>query len=219
MAFIRPRDRVLEQSTSNSQTIFALAGALDSSFNAFSAFMSIGDTTIGGVVEPGVAFKSGILTLSAANQITVSTIKESKGSFSASGIKQVFMGKPALLDLIPDPVTQAIGYLPGAGGAVTQSTSKSTAVTINKACGQITMHNASLGGGASAVFTLANSAMAATDIVVVNIQGGYASPGTYRVQAEGIGAGGCFIVLTNISGGALSEAVVLNFAITKAVNA
>jgi hypothetical protein len=86
---------VLEYSSSNSQSIFVVTGAADASMNAFSASMSVGDTTIGGVVELGVAFKSGILTYSAANQITVSTTHESKGTFSATGIKQVFMGLPA----------------------------------------------------------------------------------------------------------------------------
>ncbi|MFT4117455.1 pyocin knob domain-containing protein [Bradyrhizobium sp.] len=95
MAFVPPKDRVLEHSTSNSQTVFAVTGALDISYNAFSASMSVGDTTIGAVVEPGVAFKSGVLTYSAANQITVSTVLESKGTFSASGVKEVFMGQPA----------------------------------------------------------------------------------------------------------------------------
>ena len=45
-----------------------------------------------------------------------------------------------------------LGYGPGAGGTVTQATSKSTAVTLNKPSGQITMHNGSLGAGASAMF-------------------------------------------------------------------
>lgn len=95
MAFIPPKDRVLEQSTSNSQSVFAVTGALDTSYNAFSASMAVGDTTFGVVVEAGVAFKAGLLTYSATNQVTVTTALESKGTFSSSGVKQVFMGWPA----------------------------------------------------------------------------------------------------------------------------
>jgi hypothetical protein len=95
MAFVAPRDRVVEQSTSNSQSVFAVTGALDLSYNTFSASMSVGDTTFGAVVEPGVAFKSGLLTYSATNEVTVSVVHESKGTFSAGGTKQVFMGWPA----------------------------------------------------------------------------------------------------------------------------
>jgi len=97
MGFVRPRDRVMEYSTSNSQSVFAVTGAVDVSHNAFSAAMAVGDTTIGGVVEDGVAFKSGILTYSATDQVTVTAVVESKGTFSASGVKRVFMGLPAAL--------------------------------------------------------------------------------------------------------------------------
>ncbi|MDP1867010.1 MAG: hypothetical protein Q8L13_11805 [Bradyrhizobium sp.] len=102
MVFVPPRDRVLERSTSNSQTVFAVTGAADASFDAFSASMSVGDTTVGGVVEAGVAFRSGVLTYSATNEITVTTTKESKGTFSAGGIKDVFMGLPASVALSVD---------------------------------------------------------------------------------------------------------------------
>lgn len=95
MAYVPPKDRVLEHSTSNSQTVFTVTGAIDTSFNAFSASMSIGDTTIGYIVEPGVAFKSGLLTYSATNEVTVTTATESKGTFSSSGTKEVAMGLPA----------------------------------------------------------------------------------------------------------------------------
>lgn len=103
MVFVPPKDRVLEHSTSNSQTVFAVSGAVDASMNRFSAHMSVGDTTIGGVVEPGVAFKSGKLTYSAANEITIdSTGYESKGTFSSGGTKEVFMGLPAKSALMVD---------------------------------------------------------------------------------------------------------------------
>ena len=103
MAFVPPKDRVMETSISNSQTVFALAGAVDTSFNRFSASMAVGDTTVGAVVEPGVAFKSGILTYSATNQVTIdSTGFESKGTFSSGGTKEVFMGLPAKSALMVD---------------------------------------------------------------------------------------------------------------------
>jgi hypothetical protein len=94
MAFVPPKDRVLETSTTSGTGPYALAGAVDTSFNRFSASMSVGDTTFGAIVEPGVAFLSGILTYSAANQITATTVSESKGTFGA-GTKEIFMGLPA----------------------------------------------------------------------------------------------------------------------------
>lgn len=105
MAFVPPHDRVMERSTSNSQTVFAVTGAADASRRAFSSFMSIGDTTIGGVVEDGVAFASGKLTYSASNQVTVDSSSfggETVGTFSSTGTKKVFMGLPAAHVLMMD---------------------------------------------------------------------------------------------------------------------
>lgn len=111
-----------------------------------------------------------------------------------------------------------MGYATGTGGTVTQATSKSTGVTLNKVCGQITMHNAQLNRVTSVTFTLTNSFISATDVVVVNIASG-ATAGAYTVTVEVIAAGSCNISLHNLlTGSDLSEAVVLNFAVIKAVH-
>jgi hypothetical protein len=113
--------------------------------------------------------------------------------------------------------TGTMGYSTGAGGTVTQLTSKSTGVTLNKACGQITMNNATLNRVSSVAFTLTNSTIAATDVVIVNIASG-ATSGAYTITVEVIAAGSCNIALHNLlTGTDLSEAVVLNFAVIKAV--
>ena len=106
-----------------------------------------------------------------------------------------------------------LGYTAAAQGTVTQATSKSTAVTLNRSAGQITMNNASLSGTTNVAFTLNNSTISAKDVVLVNVAGGTASNDTYNCWVSGHSAGACTIVLRNISGGALSEAVVINFAV------
>lgn len=108
-----------------------------------------------------------------------------------------------------------IGYGAGSGGLVTQATSKSTGVTLNKVSGQITMNAEALDANTPVFFLVTNSAITATDNVVVNLKGGYATYGTYDVKAEGIAAGSFVITLRNISAGSLSEAVVLSFAIIR----
>ena len=115
--------------------------------------------------------------------------------------------------------TSGVGYAAGAGGAVTQATSKSTGVTINKAAGQITMNAASLAAGGIVSFVVTNSAVAATDTINLNLASGNAAAGAYRYWVEGIAAGSFKIVVENRSAGALAEALVLNFAVLKAVNA
>ena len=109
--------------------------------------------------------------------------------------------------------TDELGYASAAQGTVTQQTSKSTAVTLNKSAGQITMNNAALGGTTNVVFTLNNSTLSAKDVVLVNVAGGAASTESYNCWVSGHAAGSCSIVLRNITGGSLSEAVVINFAI------
>jgi hypothetical protein len=109
--------------------------------------------------------------------------------------------------------TTEIGYSTAAQGTVTQATSKSTAVTLNKSAGQITMNNASLATATNATFTLNNSTISANDAVILTISGGQTTPGSYNVFANSLAAGSVSITLRNISGGSLSEAIVINFAI------
>ena len=109
--------------------------------------------------------------------------------------------------------TTELGYAAAAQGTVTQLTSKSTAVTLNKSAGVITMNNASLATATNATFTLNNSTISANDAVILTISGGQATPGSYNVFANALAAGSVSITLRNISGASLSEAIVINFAI------
>jgi len=105
------------------------------------------------------------------------------------------------------------GYTADAQGAVTQLTDKSTAVTLNKSAGRITMNAASLATATNATFTLNNSLISANDTVILTISGGQATPGSYNVFANALAAGTVSITLRNISGGPLAEAIVINFAL------
>ena len=109
--------------------------------------------------------------------------------------------------------TTELGYTAAARGAVTQLTDKSTAVTLNTSAGRITMNNASLATATNATFTLNNSTISANDAVILTISGGQTTPGSYNVFANSLAAGSVSITLRNISGGSLSEAIVINFAI------
>lgn len=109
-----------------------------------------------------------------------------------------------------------LGYTTGSGGAVTQLTSKATGVTLNKTNGAITLNNAALAAATSVAFTLTNSTIAASDAIHVNIKSGATSL-AYITQVEAVAAGSCVIAIRNQSAGSLSEAIVLTFAVIKAV--
>jgi hypothetical protein len=108
--------------------------------------------------------------------------------------------------------TEEFGYATAAQGSVTQLTDKSTAVTLNKSAGQITMNNASLATVTTVSFTLNNSTISAKDTMVVCISSG-ATTGAYLVYVSNLTAGAATISLRNFTAGSLSEAVVINFAI------
>lgn len=113
----------------------------------------------------------------------------------------------------------ALGYATGAGGAVTQATSKSTGVTLNKICGQITMNAAALAAGASVSFDVANSIVTATDTVVLSGYWGTISAANYRIELVHVSAGFFSIRVTNTTAGSRSEAVQINYTVIKGANA
>lgn len=109
--------------------------------------------------------------------------------------------------------TAGIGYTAGAGGTVTQLTSKDTPVTLNAVTGEIVTSNATLSGGASVTFTLTNSAIANTDVMIVN-----------QVSATNISdynyfpicnSGSANITIVNRSNKNNSDAITLRYAVIK----
>jgi hypothetical protein len=111
---------------------------------------------------------------------------------------------------------EQIGYTAAAQGTVTQATDKSTAVTLNKAAGRITMNGAALAGNTAVTFTLNNSFISTNDIVVVNVSAG-GTAGAYTTYVSSMSAGAVALTLRNLTAGSLSEAVVLNYAIIHCV--
>jgi hypothetical protein len=112
--------------------------------------------------------------------------------------------------------TAEIGYSTAAQGTVTQLTSKSTGVTLNKSSGQITMDAASLAAATNVTFTLTNSLLSAKDVIIVNVASANATAGAYNAWVSSMLAGSATITLRNITAGPLLEAVVINFAIIHA---
>ena len=106
-----------------------------------------------------------------------------------------------------------LGYGTGSGGTVTQATSKSTTVTLNKPTGQITMNNAALAAATAVEFSVNNSLITTSDCI--NLSGVWGASPNYRIELYGVFVGGFAVRVTNITAGSLSEALVLNFALIK----
>ncbi len=116
--------------------------------------------------------------------------------------------------------TAGIGYATGAGGAVTQDTSVTTTVVLNKTTGAITTFSQTAAAGVDVSFTLTNSTIAANDVVVVSTKS-YAgtADGIPIASVQATAAGSCIINIRNTGAVALDAAVVLNFAVIKGVAA
>jgi hypothetical protein len=107
----------------------------------------------------------------------------------------------------------AIGFGPAGYGTVTQGTSKSQGVTLNAKCGVVIMHNAALASNTAIQFTMTNSAITGTDVVIVTGGSGGGTAGAYQAHCVSVAAGSAIFRLVNTSGGSLSEAVAINFAV------
>lgn len=164
------------------------------------AALVAGDIPSGAVVEvvyDGTNFQ--LVRNGAANRGANSDITSLTGLTGETTIKGAALG----------------GYGTGAGGAVTQLTDKSTAVTLNKPTGQITMNNALLASGAVVYFTVSNSLVSANDLIIVTGSASLVDSVNYRIEVARAQAGSFTVRVTNISGGGLSEALVINFAVIK----
>lgn len=106
--------------------------------------------------------------------------------------------------------TGGIGYATGAGGTVTQITSRTTGVTLNKVCGAITLVSAA-GSTSIQAFTVTNSAVEATDTIHVCQKSG---TDRYRIYVTAVGAGSFEISYATLSG-TTTEQPVFNFVVIK----
>jgi hypothetical protein len=163
-----------------------------------------------------VAF-AGDLTLRAGNgSATVSggSVTVAAG-YSAGGDGNIIFntGNVARLQLSTSQFLSSVvmGYGTGAGGAVTQVTSRSTGVTLNKPSGAITLVSAA-GSTTPTTFTVTNSQVAATDVIILSQKSG---TDLYHLLVTAVAAGS-FNITAFTTGGTTTEQPVINFAVKKA---
>lgn len=104
----------------------------------------------------------------------------------------------------------AAGYGPTTGGAVTQTTSRTTGVTLNKPTGAITLVSAA-GTTSWQTFTVTNSTITVKDTVIVSQKSG---TDLYQIFVTAVAAGS-FNITFATTGGTTTEQPVFNFAVIK----
>lgn len=107
-----------------------------------------------------------------------------------------------------------IGYAAGAGGTVTQLSSRSTTVVLSKLSGTITMFSAAQAADAIVTFTLTNTFIAATDCL--HVQHISATNGGAWTFSTVCSAGSATITVRNSSAASITEATPLQFVLLKA---
>lgn len=123
--------------------------------------------------------------------------------------------------IVSSSPTAGIGYSTGAGAAVTQITSRSTGVTVQGVSGRITTDTTSLAAEASATFVVTNASVAIGDVVVLSQRSG-SNSGNTVVEVVAVAAGSFSIMVQNnnvAAGTAETGAIIINFAVIKAVSA
>lgn len=104
----------------------------------------------------------------------------------------------------------ALGYSTGSGGQVTQITSRTTGVTINKASGRITLVSAA-GSTTWQTFTVTNSEVVFADTILIHQ---FSGTDLYEVMVTGVGSG-TFNVTFRTTGGTTTEQPKFAFSIIK----
>lgn len=134
------------------------------------------------------------------------------GNYYESTTGLTVFRKPSIIDGVFNSLMSSgsIGYKNGvgAGGIVTQLTSKTTAVTINKYSGTIVTHNELLAAGASAIFDVNNSNINGLSGVIVGV---VRTNNNYSARVISISAGRFSVELTNRTASDLSDAVSISF--------
>jgi hypothetical protein len=212
--------------TDNEAASFAV-GRLGATTPAFVVDASTASSITGVSVKS--AASGGGVTVAAVGETNVAVLLDAKGSgtltLNSVATGNVVLGRAATGVSLAvtagltssGPTGAGVGYAAGAGGAVTQATSRTTGVTVNTLCGAITTDTSSLAAGAEAEFTVTNSTVAATDVVVVCLKTESAT-GTSIPFVSTVAAGSFKITLSNLHAStADTSASVVSFAVVKAV--
>jgi hypothetical protein len=104
--------------------------------------------------------------------------------------------------------TSLLGYGAGSGSSVTQATSRTTGVTINNPVGRITLVSAA-GSPTFASFTVTNSTVGTSDLIVVNQRTG---TDLYEIHVTAVSAGS-FRLSFRTTGGTTTETPTFSFAV------
>lgn len=194
-------------------------GTSAGSFTVVQSGDTLGEIVFAGAdgtdMEPGAAIRAEVNATPGAGDMPAKIVFSTTADGAEAVTDRVTIdstGISGIGAITSTSATAGVGYATGAGGTVTQATSRTTGVTLNKICGAITLVSAA-GSTTPATFTVTNSAVAATDTVRVVQKSG---TDLYVILVTAVGAGS-FNITFYTTGGTTTEQPVFNFAVIKAV--
>jgi hypothetical protein len=146
------------------------------------------------------------------------------GPLTVSGVTTLTGAVASASSVKSSSPSAGVGYATGAGGTATQTTNRTTTAVVSPAAclsGTVTTDTTSLAAEAAAEFQVTNTAVEIGDCVVVSIRSG-SNGGNTDVIVSTVAAGSFKLKVcnNNASGGtAETGAIIINFAVIKAVSA
>lgn len=193
------------------------------------ATQAANNVSITGGAISGVTFTGSLTGLTLVEATTLTGLTTTNGgNLRLSGNTLSSTNTNGNINLTPNGTGQVLtpapfGYGTGAGGAVTQATSRTTGVTLDKITGEITLFAGILTGHEADEFTLTNSLIGANDVIVACIKSGCAAATRkyYQVQVVAVAAGSCVIALSNTDNSTIpspgTDSPVIQFTVIKSV--
>lgn len=144
--------------------------------------------------------------------ISSSTLNISGSPVTVAGTINIDLPNTVSVSNVYANGTGGIGYTTGAGGTAVQTSGRTNPVTVDKRTGSITLVSAA-GSTSYQTFTVNNSTVAETDVIIVNQKSG---TNKYIILVTAVAAGS-FALTVATTGGTTTEAPVFNFAVIKGV--
>jgi hypothetical protein len=202
----------LENTTAGSSTAF-VSGNLDSTGNITTS-LELRGTSIAVTGTGTDAIKIGRNTSGTINRSGLANLGNLFGTTAYVAGNLDSNG-----NILLSGTSSQLGFTTGAGGTVIQLTNRDAPVTLNSPTGTINVRPQAIAPTEAQSFTLTNSCIAATDMVIVqHVSGG--SLGAYNVTATPA-ANSALITLRHVAEGMgnLIEELLLRFVVIKSVNA
>lgn len=182
-----------------------LAGVTDSTTEA----LGVGSLEVGHASDTTITrVSAGTIAVEGVNVYTTATGAALAGSASQNFATNALTASGGVQSI---SASALIGYGTGAGGTVTQTTSKSTAVTLNRPNGTIITTADALGAGATVRPNLINSTILSTSRIHLFLRTAGAVGAVYNVWVDGLADGVATIAIKNISGTSYSESIEIGF--------